>query len=218
MRLLRLYRAVDDEIGRIVAALPPTASVFVTSSVGLLSQYPVAAYKIILQTYSSPIPDGPGFRYPEYSPARQLVGGCPIQGKDATWINDRALPAMNTAVADARMALLSDGIFADVLDASGAFVGHRLCENTVGLLEERGVSSWTQPEAADRTEWVKQINQLNPNDPSFQENAHPNYWGYMALRNCFRKAYNNGSPHGGTCMPDPSGGLNSRGEPNMNLQ
>jgi predicted AlkP superfamily phosphohydrolase/phosphomutase len=39
--LLRLYRAVDDEIGRIVAALPATASVFVTSSVGLLSQYPV---------------------------------------------------------------------------------------------------------------------------------------------------------------------------------
>ena len=39
--LLRLYRAVDDEIGRIVAALPPTATVFVISSVGLLSQYPV---------------------------------------------------------------------------------------------------------------------------------------------------------------------------------
>ncbi|HEX7977922.1 MAG TPA: alkaline phosphatase family protein [Gemmatimonadaceae bacterium] len=38
--LYRLCRAVDDEIGRIVAALPPTASVFVTSSVGLLSQYP----------------------------------------------------------------------------------------------------------------------------------------------------------------------------------
>jgi predicted AlkP superfamily phosphohydrolase/phosphomutase len=39
--LLRLYRAVDDEIGRIVAALPPTASVFVTTSVGMLSQYPI---------------------------------------------------------------------------------------------------------------------------------------------------------------------------------
>jgi predicted AlkP superfamily phosphohydrolase/phosphomutase len=38
--LLRLYRAVDDEIGRIVDALPPTATVFVTSSVGMLSQYP----------------------------------------------------------------------------------------------------------------------------------------------------------------------------------
>ncbi len=39
--LLRLYRAVDDEIGRIVAALPPSATVFVTSSVGLLAQYPI---------------------------------------------------------------------------------------------------------------------------------------------------------------------------------
>jgi predicted AlkP superfamily phosphohydrolase/phosphomutase len=38
--LLRLYRAVDDEIARIVDALPPTATVFVTSSVGMLSQYP----------------------------------------------------------------------------------------------------------------------------------------------------------------------------------
>ena len=38
--LLRLYRAVDAEIGRIVDALPPTATVFVVSSVGMLSQYP----------------------------------------------------------------------------------------------------------------------------------------------------------------------------------
>jgi predicted AlkP superfamily phosphohydrolase/phosphomutase len=38
--VLRLYQAVDDEIGRIVDALPPTATVFVTSSVGMLSQYP----------------------------------------------------------------------------------------------------------------------------------------------------------------------------------
>jgi predicted AlkP superfamily phosphohydrolase/phosphomutase len=38
--LLRLYQAVDAEIGRIVDALPPTATVFVTSSVGVLSQYP----------------------------------------------------------------------------------------------------------------------------------------------------------------------------------
>jgi len=39
--LFRLYRAVDDEIGRIVAALPSTASVFVTTSVGMLAQYPI---------------------------------------------------------------------------------------------------------------------------------------------------------------------------------
>jgi predicted AlkP superfamily phosphohydrolase/phosphomutase len=39
--LLRLYEAVDREIGAIVDALPPTADVFVVSSVGLQSQYPI---------------------------------------------------------------------------------------------------------------------------------------------------------------------------------
>lgn len=38
--LLRLYQAVDAEIGAIVDALPASANVFVVSSVGLLSQYP----------------------------------------------------------------------------------------------------------------------------------------------------------------------------------
>lgn len=39
--LLRLYQAVDAEIGKIVDALPATANVFVVSSVGLLAQYPI---------------------------------------------------------------------------------------------------------------------------------------------------------------------------------
>ncbi|MEO6525185.1 MAG: alkaline phosphatase family protein [Gemmatimonadaceae bacterium] len=39
--LLRLYQAVDAEIGAIVDALPASANAFVVSSVGLLSQYPI---------------------------------------------------------------------------------------------------------------------------------------------------------------------------------
>ena len=178
------------------------------------ASYADADYKIILQTYSSPVPDGPGFRYPEFPHVRQIVGGCPIQDKDATWVNHNALTAMNLARhGGAHGAARATASSRDLLDARDAFVGHRLCENTVGLLEERGVFSWTQPGAADRTEWVKQINQLNPNDPSFQENAHPNYWGYMALRNCFRQAYNNGSPHGGRCMPGGTAGSTPAASP-----
>jgi predicted AlkP superfamily phosphohydrolase/phosphomutase len=41
--LLRLYQAVDREIGHIVESLPPSANVFVVSSVGLLSEYPTEA-------------------------------------------------------------------------------------------------------------------------------------------------------------------------------
>ena len=65
---------------------------------------------------------------------------------------------------------------------------------------------------------MKQVNTFLPTSPDYQENAHPNYWGQMALRNCFRQAYNNGAPHGGTCVRGGNSGLNSRGEPNMTLQ
>ena len=43
------------------------------------------------------------------------------------------------------------------LDLSASLNGRRLCEKGVGLLEEEGLSSWTQPGAVDRTEWVNQI-------------------------------------------------------------
>ena len=42
-----------------------------------------------------------------------------------------------------------------LLDDQNALVGRRLCENTVGLLEEKGVTSWTQP-AARRQDRVGQ--------------------------------------------------------------
>ena len=49
-----------------------------------------------------------------------------------------------------------------------------------------------------------------------QESLHPNYWGQLALRNCMRQAYNDGSPRGGTCtIAGP--GLNAQGEPRMIL-
>ena len=34
-----------------------------------------------------------------------------------------------------------------------------------------------------------------------QEDAHPNYWGQLALRNCMRQAYNAGAPRGGHLQP-----------------
>ena len=83
-----------------------------------------------------------------------------------------------------------------VLDAEAALSGHRLCENTVGLLEEKGIASWTSPGAADRTEWVSQIRTVTTLVPPYQlqEDLHPSYWGQKALRNCVRQAYNGGTP------------------------
>ena len=44
-----------------------------------------------------------------------------------------------------------------VLDLQSAFNGRRLCENTVGLREEKGPASWRSPGAVDSTEWIAQI-------------------------------------------------------------
>ena len=109
---------------------------------------------------------------------------------------------------------LTNGV---VLDMSTSLDGHRLCEKGVGLLEEKGVSSWTSSGAADKSEWVSQIRTLTTvfGPYQFQESLHANYWGQQAMRNCLRQAFNGGNVRGGTCTS--TGGVNANGEPNMVL-
>lgn len=178
--------------------------------------YADSQYKIIVQLYSSPIPSGAGFRYSESGWTRQSTGGCGIWNNDANWANNTAVPTINNAVRNgAAQAGLSNTV---ILDDSAALAGRRLCENTVGLLEEKGVANWTSAGAADKTEWVSQIRTTSTlfGPYQLQEDAHPNYWGQLALRNCLRQAYNNGAVRGGTCTI-ASTGLDSYGEPQMNL-
>lgn len=179
--------------------------------------YADSAYKIVVQTYSSPIPRGSGFRYAESGWTRQSTGGCGIWNRDADWANDTAVPTIDNSVRNARV---QSGLTNTVLfETQNALVGRRLCENTVGLLEERGIASWTSPGAADQTEWVSQIRTTSTlfGPYQLQEDAHPDYWGQLALRNCLRQAYNGGAVRGGTCTRGVNG-LNGFGEPQMTLQ
>ena len=94
------------------------------------------AYKIIVQDYSSPIPNGSGFRYSQSGYTRQSTGGCGFWNNDANWANSTAVPTINNAVkSGAAQTGLANYV---VLDDQGALNGRRLCENTVGLLEEKG--------------------------------------------------------------------------------
>jgi len=177
--------------------------------------YSDSQYRIIAQTYSSPIPNGSGFRYGETGFTRQSTGGCGVWNSDANWANGTVVSTLNSTTTNA---VAQSGLTnVDVLQMKNALYGRRLCENTVGLLEEKGVASWQSAGAVDKTEWVQQIRTLTTLFPPYQmqEDGHPNYWGQLALRNCFRQAYNNGAPHGGTCLHDT--GLNGSGEPNMTL-
>ena len=88
------------------------------------------------------------------------------------------------------------------MELQTAFNGRRLCENTVGLLEEKGLADLarapapsTRPSGSSRSARCRRV--FGPY--YVQESLHPNYWGEKALRNCVRQAYNGGAPRGGTC-------------------
>jgi hypothetical protein len=173
------------------------------------------AWTLDVQTYASPIPPSAAIRYGESGYTRQSTGGCGVWNRDADWANTTAVAAMNNS---ARNGAAQSGLTnAKILDMSTLLNGRRLCENTVGLLEERGIASWTSPGAADNSEWVSQIRTTSTlfGPYQLQEDLHPNYWGQKALRNCVRQAYNNGAPRGGTCTHGT--GLNANGEPNATL-
>ena len=179
--------------------------------------YDASQYTIIGQTYWSPIPYGSGFRYDEEGWDRQSVGGCGTWNRDADWANDTVVNAMNNTM---KNAVTQSGISnITVLDLQDALVGRRLCENTVGLLEEKDVASWTSPGAVDRTEWVAQIRTTSTIGGPYQlqEDGHASYWGQLAMRNCLRQAFNDGAVRGGRCVR-VADGLNSAGEPQMGLQ
>ena len=175
--------------------------------------YDDSAWNLVVQTYPSPIPSASGFRYGQSGYTRQSTGGCGFWNADADWANSIALVTINSTVRDA---IGQSGLGnARLLELQSAFNGRRLCEKNVGLYEEVGLSSWTQPTAVDKTEWINQIRTVTTIGSNYfiQESLHPNYWAQLALRNCLRQTYTQN--RGGTCTITAPGLTN--GEPRMTL-
>ena len=171
------------------------------------------SWTLMVQNYPSPIPSSTGFRYSQSGYTRQSTGGCGFWNADADYANATLLPTINNTLFGA---ITASGLTnVKTLNLASAFNGRRLCENTVGLLEEQGLTSWTQSGAVDKTEWINQIRTVSTanSDYYIQESLHPNYWGQLALRDCLRQAYNAGTPKSGTCSIAGTGLVN--GEPNM---
>jgi len=195
--------------GRIVTALTNVRQAMRNAG------YADGSWTLVVQDYLSPIPPASGFRYSQSGYTRQSTGGCGFWNRDADWANATALPTINSTV---KSAVTASGIAgAKILELQSAFNGRRLCENTVGLLEEKGLTSWTQAGAVDKSEWIDQIRTVSTLGSNYyvQESLHTNYWGQLAERSCVRQVWNGGTPRGGTCTISGSGLL--AGEPRMAL-
>lgn len=178
--------------------------------------YADGSWTLLVGNYMSPLPNGSGIRYSESGYTRQSTGGCGFWNADADYANGTLLPKINQTISEAVTASGLTNV--KNINFATAFNGRRLCENTVGLLEEKGLPSWATTGAVDKTEWINTIRTATATGNYYiQESLHPNYWGEKALRNCVRQAWNGGTVKGGTCVRGANG-LNANGEPNMVLQ
>lgn len=182
--------------------------------------YADSEWTLVLQTYPLPIPRAEDMRYPESGYSRQYTGGCGLRNADLNWAATTVLPMINRNFQDAAVNAQTQrpGLQVAVMDSSRAFQGHELCNKSVERVNsKRGVESWREPDAVDRSEWAMEINIINAGDTYGQESLHPNYWGQLALRNCWRQVWNDGNVQGGACEPLNRAGLTRDCEPAMRL-
>lgn len=177
-------------------------------------------WTLVLQLYPEPLAGSGSMRYSSFGYTRHTIGGCGFRDADLDWALGTLLPLVNKTFRegadDARAQRPSLQI--EVMDATRAFRQRELCHDSVDRVGgENGPRSWTDPGAVDRSEWVMDINVVNVGDTYKQESLHPNYWGQLALRNCWRQVWNGGDVRGGKCERDDTGGLTADCEPRMTL-
>ena len=171
-----------------------------------------------LQLYPDVLPDPSAMRFSESGPERLVTGGCAIRDQDAVWASDTVLNIVNTTFqqAAAQAVEARPSLQVVTLDTTNAFDNRTLCHQNVHRVQDaNGAQTWRQSDAADLSEWVMEII-TDPNNASPQESLHPNFWGQMALRSCWRQVWNNGDVRGGTCTRSGTG-LNEFGEPVMRV-
>ena len=143
-----------------------------------------------------------GFRYGETGFTRQTIGGCGVWNRDANWARDTVVEHARTARSATRSTACRTCRCWTWPRRSPA----ASCARTPsGCSRRRASRTGESAGAVDKSEWVQQIRTLTTLFPPYQlqEDAHPNYWGQLALRNCFRQAYNGGAPQAGRARAAP---------------
>ena len=173
-------------------------------------------WTLVLQMYPQPLPGSGNMRY---DVLRQTRGGCGFTNADLDWAATTLLPLVNTTFRGAAQDVIAQrpSLQVAVMDSSRAFSQRQLCHDAVSRIGIGGPDSWRDKDAVDRSEWVMEINVINASDTYQQESMHPNYWGQLALRNCWRQVWNGGDVRGGVCVRSGMSGLTADCEPAMTL-
>ncbi|WP_371521306.1 GDSL-type esterase/lipase family protein [Kitasatospora sp. NBC_01300] len=136
--------------------------------------YAQGDYRLVLQSYPSPIPRSAEMRYPESGWTRSNTGGCPFWDGDADWARDSMVPQISKSLAG-----VASSKGAQFLDLSDMLQGREVCSTAT-----RQPTATAGP-SATTSEWARFLDGgLNSTQGVLQESMHPNYYGQQALGRC----------------------------------
>ncbi|WP_406063672.1 GDSL-type esterase/lipase family protein [Streptomyces sp. NBC_01077] len=134
--------------------------------------YSSSDYRIVLQSYPSPIPRAAENRYGESGWSRTNTGGCPFWNSDSDWARDSLVPQLANRLKGVAAA---KGV--QFMDLRDALQGREVCAKA-----SRQVTS-TVPASGTTSEWARWIDSQSTQG-LVQESMHPNAYGQQALGRC----------------------------------
>ncbi|MFI5981937.1 hypothetical protein ACIBEA_13775 [Streptomyces sp. NPDC051555] len=139
--------------------------------------YADSSYRIVLQSYPSPIPRGAENRYTQSDWSRLNTGGCPFWNKDSDWARDALVPQIAN-----RLKAVAASKAAQFLDLRDMMQGREVCAKA-----SKQVTT-AAPASAKTSEWARWIDSSETQGP-IQEDMHPNYFGQLAVGRCLSLIY-----------------------------
>ncbi|MFD9336161.1 GDSL-type esterase/lipase family protein [Streptomyces sp. NPDC060028] len=134
--------------------------------------YTDSSYRIVLQSYPSPIPRGAENRYTQSDWSRLNTGGCPFWNRDSDWARDSLVPQLANGI---KGVAASKGV--QFLDLRDMLQGREVCAKA-----SKQVTT-SAPASAKTSEWARWIDS-SETQGLIQESMHPNYFGQLAVGRC----------------------------------
>ncbi|MER8091834.1 GDSL-type esterase/lipase family protein [Streptomyces goshikiensis] len=138
--------------------------------------YTDSSYRIVLQSYPSPIPRGAENRYTQSDWSRLNTGGCPFWNRDSDWARDSLVPQIANRI---KAVAAAKGV--QFLDLRDMLQGREVCAKASKLV------STSAPASARTSEWARWIDS-SETQGLIQESMHPNWFGQLAAGRCLALA------------------------------
>jgi len=155
--------------------------------------YTRSQYRLVVQSYPSPVPRASEARYPELGAQRETVGGCPFYDADLNWARDSLVNQIDNGVR-----YVAANRSAEFLDLRDALQGREVCATASSQ------ATLTSPPSGATSEWARFLTQ-NLVQGEIQETLHPNAFAQQGLGRCLALHWSAG-PGNGRCRNTPGQG------------